>query len=199
MSLSIVLLIIGIAYILIWGLMSLLRREGLSMRFALESLAITLVFSLLAALTGFQLHPIVFLLLLYLFTMRARLLVDVANMFAQRRQIQRADSLYNLAKRLWPDPSSKLIILLNQGVSFLQRGEVDQAIAALKGLLQEAEGGYLGVKYEAAAHYNLGQAYRRKDMGAEAVRELNECIDVWPGSLYARRAQEAIELWHKKP
>lgn len=198
MSLSIVLLIIGIAYILIWGLMSLLRREGLSMRFALESLAITLVFSLLAALTGFKLHPVVFLLLLYLFTMRARLLVDVANMFAQRRQYQRADTLYSLAKRLWPDPSSKLIILLNQGVSFLQRGEVDQAIAALKGLLQEAEGGYLGMKYEAAAHYNLGQAYRRKDMGAEAVRELNECIDVWPGSLYARRAQDAIELWRNK-
>jgi tetratricopeptide (TPR) repeat protein len=187
------LLIIGFAYILIWGGLSILRREGLSLRFAVEATTITLVASGLAAWTSFQPHPVLILLILYLITMRARLLVDLANTFAQRGQFKRADTFYGIAKRMWPDPSVDFIILLNQGVSLLHRGETDQAIAYFNGILQKAKEGYLGVKYEAATHYNLGQAYRRKDMGAQAVREFNAAIDTWPASPYARRASAALE------
>lgn len=193
MSSTILLLIIGFAYILIWGVLSLLRREGLSTQFALEAMVITLIFSVGGQMVGFQLHPVLFLIILYLITMRARLLVDLANSFAQRGQYKRADTLYNFAKHSWPDQSSKLIILLNQGVSFLQRGETDQAITSLDDVLQRAKAGYLGVKYEAATHYNLGQAYRRKGSETQAVVEFNAVIDTWPASLYARRAENALE------
>jgi tetratricopeptide (TPR) repeat protein len=193
MSFPVMILIIGFAYILIWGGLSLLRRERLSTQFAIEALILTLIFSGLAAWTGAQLHPVLFLLIIYLLTMRSRLLVDLANTFAQRGNFKRADMLYNFAQRLWPDPSSKLIILLNQGVSFLQRGEIEQAIAMLNGVLQKAQEGYLGIKYEAATHFNLGQAYRRKDMETQAVIEFNAAIDSWPASPYAHHAEKALE------
>ena len=193
MSLPVLLLVIGFAYVLVWGGLSLLRRERLSLRFALEAVAITLVFSGLAAWTGFQPHPVLVLLFIYLITMRARLLVDLANSFAQRKQFKRADTLYNIAKRLWPDPSGSLIIQLNQGVSFLQRSETDQAIAAFNAILQKAGEGNLGIKYEAATHYNLGVAYLRKNQNAQAVVEFNAVLDTWPASEYARRAAAALE------
>jgi tetratricopeptide (TPR) repeat protein len=198
MLLYVMLLIIGIAYILIWGGMSLLRREGLSMRFALEALAITLIFTLLAAIGVLQIHPVLFLALLYLITLRARLLVDLANSFAKRGQFLRADRIYNFASRLWPDNSSSMIINLNHTISLLQRGETDRAIEDFNGLLRSGQGGYLGVKYEAAAHYNLAQAYLRKGMGADATREFNLAIDTWPGSEYSRRAQHALERQRHK-
>jgi tetratricopeptide (TPR) repeat protein len=193
MSLPVLLLVIGFAYVLVWGGLSLLRRERLSLRFALEAVAITLIFSGLAAWTGFQPHPVLVLLFIYLITMRARLLVDLANSFAQRKQFKRADTLYNIAKRLWPDPSGSLIIQLNQGVSFLQRSETDQAIAAFNAILQKAGEGNLGIKYEAATHYNLGVAYLRKNQNAQAVVEFNAVLDTWPASEYARRAVAALE------
>ena len=193
MSLPVLLLIIGFAYVLVWGGLTLLRREGLSLRFALEAVAITLIFSGLAAWSNFQPHPVLFLFFLYLITMRARLLVDLANSFAQRKQFKRADTLYNIAKRLWPDPSGGLIIQLNQGVSILQRSETDQAIAAFNAVLQKAGEGNLGIKYEAATHYNLGVAYRRIGIEAQAIREFNAVLDVWPVSPYALRAQDALE------
>jgi tetratricopeptide (TPR) repeat protein len=193
MSLPVLFLIIGFAYVLVWGGLSLLRREGLSLRFALEAVAITLVFSGLAAWTGFQPHPVLVLLLIYLITMRARLLVDLATYFAQRKQYKRADTLYNIAKRLWPDPCGRLIIQLNQGVSFLQRSETDQAIAAFKAILQKAGEGNLGIKNEAATHYNLGVAYLRKNQNPQAVVEFNAVLNTWPASEYARRAATALE------
>jgi tetratricopeptide (TPR) repeat protein len=197
MSLPVLILIIGFAYVLIWGGLSLLRREGLSLRFALETVAITLIFSGLAAWTGFQPHPVLVLLFIYLITMRARLLVDLANYFAKRKQFKRADTLYNLAKRLWPDPSGSLIIQLNQGVSFLQRSETNQAIAAFNAILQKAGEGNLGIKYEAATHYNLGVAYLRINQNTQAVIEFNAVLDTWPASEYARRAATALENIHK--
>jgi len=51
----------------------------------------------------------------------------------------------------------------------------------------------LGLRHEAAAHYNLGAAYRRKGLEAQAIREFNAVIDTWPASPYARRAEDALE------
>jgi len=136
--------------------------------------------------------------LVYLLTMRVRLLVDVGNSFAQRQQYNRAEVFYNLAGRLWPDPSSKLIIQLNQAVMSMQRGATDDAIAALTGILQKSSEGFLGLRHEAAAHYNLGVAYRRKGLETLAIREFNAVIDTWPASPYARRAAEALEQGRQK-
>ncbi|MDI6770169.1 MAG: hypothetical protein QMD04_10910 [Anaerolineales bacterium] len=198
MSLPVLLLIEGFAYVVIFGGLSLLRRDGLSLRFAIEATLITLAVSGLTALSGYPTHPALFLFLVYLLTMRVRLLVDVGNSFAQRQQYNRAEIFYNLADHLWPDPSSKLIIQLNQAVMSMQQGAIDNAIAALTGILQKAGEGFLGLRHEAAAHYNLGAAYRRKGLEAQAIREFNATMDTWPASPYARRAEDALKQGRQK-
>jgi tetratricopeptide (TPR) repeat protein len=186
-------LLAGFIYVILFGGLSWLRREGLSVRFAVEAVLITLSVAGLGALSSVLIHPVLFLALLYLLTMRVRLLVDVGNLFAQRGQMTRADRLYTLATRLWPDASGRLIVQINEGVSLLQRGELDEAIGLLKEVLQKSTHGYLGVKQEAAAHYNLGVAYRRKQLEAQAIVEFNTVLETWPASEYARRAEAALQ------
>ena len=198
LSLPIILLLVGFSYIVLFGAVSLLRREGLSRRFAFEALIITLIVSGLTTLTGIQPHPVLFLILLYLLTMRVRLLVDLGNIFARRGQFELADKLYNLAASLWPDATNSLILRVNQGTSLLQQKKLDEAIAIFNEVLEQAALGYLGVKYEAAAHYNLGVAYLRKNMDARASIAFNAVIDTWPASEYARRAEVALEKHRRK-
>jgi tetratricopeptide (TPR) repeat protein len=189
----IVVLLVGLAYAVIFGGLSLLRREGLSLRFAIESTVLTAAAAGLAALSGLPIHPILFLVVLYLLTMRVRLLVDLANILAQRGHFAAARRLYELATRLWPDPSGRIIVQVNQATACLQQGALDEAVARFKDVLSQANGGYLGVKHEAAAHYNLGLACRRKGLEAQAVIEFNAVLDTWPVSEYARHAQAALK------
>jgi hypothetical protein len=60
-------------------------------------------------------------------------------------------------------------------------------------VLEEAKGGGLGLKYQAASYYNLGLAYQRQGKEAAAVRQFNEAIGVFPNSIYARAAERALE------
>ena len=192
MSLPVLILLLGFLYVVLFGALAWLRREGLSGRFAVEATVITLIASGLTALTNFPTHPVAFLFIVYLLTIRVRLVVDVGNLLAQRGNFSQANRLYALAMRLWPDSAGRLVVQVNQGVSRLQQGALDEAIDIFKGVLQNAQG-YLGIKYEAATHYNLGVAYRRKGMEAAATAEFNAVLDTWPVSEYARRARLALE------
>jgi len=198
MSLPILLLLVGFSFIVLFGAVSLLKREGLSRRFAIEGGIFTILASGLTALTGIQPHPIFFLVLLYLITMRVRVLVDFGSLLAQRGQFDQADKLYNLATKLWPDTTNLLILQVNQGTSLLQQGKLDEAVAIFNDILEQTEQGYLGVKYEAATHYNLGVAYLRKNMDAKASIAFNAVIDTWPASMYAHRAEAALEKHRRK-
>jgi len=198
MDLPVILLIEGFSYIVLFGAVSLLKREGLSRRFAIEGAIFTLVVSGLTVLTGIQTHPVLFLILIYLLTMRVRILVDLGTILATRGQFGLADKLFQLAARLWPDATNRLILQVNQGTSLLQQKKLDEAIAIFKDILEQAKQGYLGVKYEAATHYNLGVAYLRKNMHAKASISFNAVIDTWPASLYARRAEVALEKHRRK-
>jgi tetratricopeptide (TPR) repeat protein len=169
-----------------------MRREGLSGQFAIESIAITLIFSALAAFTGLAVHPVLFLIILYLITMRVRLLVDLGNSFARRSSFETAEKIYSFASRLWPDRAARLIIEINQGTLCLQKGLLDEAIGVFKSILEETNQGHLGAKYESAAHYNLGQAYRRKNLEAQAIAEFNTVLDTWPASEYAHHAAKIL-------
>ncbi|MFU8774105.1 MAG: tetratricopeptide repeat protein, partial [Anaerolineales bacterium] len=177
MNPSIVILIVGFFYIVVFGGLTLLRREALSAQFAIEAGLFTLLVSGLSAWVGFSIHPGIFLLIVYLITMRARLLVDLANLFARRGDFHKADGFYQLARQLWPDNNSRLIVEINQGTASLQRGELDKAISIFKDILEQADQGYLSVKNEAAAHYNLGVAYLRKNMDTQATVEFNAVLD----------------------
>lgn len=193
-----ILLIVGFSYTVLFGGISLLKREGLSRRFAIESVIITLIFSGLAALVGFQTHPVLFLALIYLLTMRVRILVDLGSIFAGRGQFDLAEKFYDLAAKLWPDATNALILKVNRGTSMLQQKKLDEAVALFKEVLEQSGQGYLGVKYEAAAHYNLGVAYLRKNMDADASIAFNAVVDTWPASEFARRAEVALEKHRRK-
>lgn len=194
-----IILLVGLVYAVFIGGLSLLRREPLSAQFALETTLITVLVSGLIALTGFLVDPVIFVIILYLITMRVRLLVDIGNLFAQRNKLNAAERLYALALKLRPDHSGKVIVRLNRGTLFIQQDDLEKAIDTFKNLLILASQGPIAVKYEAAIHYNLGIAYRRKKMDAQAVAELNMVLDTWPMSIYARRAEATLKaLRHMK-
>jgi len=185
--------LVGLLYALFFSLLSFLRKEGLSLRFLIEALSITAVFSLLALLARILLHPVAFLLVLYVTTMRVRLLVDLGSLLARRGKLAAAGALYSLASALGPDPAGALLLRLNQAACSLQQGRPEEAIPMLQGLLEKASVHGLGIKYRCACHYNLGLAYWRKQMLAEAARELETILELWPVSEYARRAEAALE------
>ncbi|HEY9076383.1 MAG TPA: tetratricopeptide repeat protein [Anaerolineaceae bacterium] len=195
---ALVTLLVGLLYTVMFGGLSLLRREGLSLRFAFEAVGLTLLVTVVIWVTGLALHPAIFFVLLYLVTMRVRILTDLGNMFAQRRKFPTAERIYNLALSAGPDPASRIIVDVNRGTSLLQQGQPDQAIQAFKQVLAHSGKGYLGIKYESAAHYNMAVAYERKHMDAQAIIEFNAVLDTWPASIYARAAQKALKR-HQHP
>ncbi len=192
-----ILVIVGFAYIVLFGGMALLRREGLSLQFALESIVLTALFALLS-LAGVGLHPVLFLFILYLVTMRVRLVVELGTLFARRGRFGTVERLYALALRLRPDQTNRLIVQVNHGAALLQQGRLDEALAMLTGVLGQKPSGFLGRKYEAAAHYNLGVVYLRKDMASQAIEAFNKAIETLPASEYARGAARALERQRHK-
>jgi tetratricopeptide (TPR) repeat protein len=198
MSLHIMIGLIGLLYIVVFGAMAIFRREGLSTRFAVESLCITAIAIILVLFTPIQINPVIFLLLLYLITMRVRILVDLANTLAGRGNYLQAEKIYNFASHMWPDQTNDLIIKVNHAILLLQKNRLDECITLFNDILSQANKGYLGVKYEAAAHYNLGVAYLRKENRSKAMIEFNAVLDTWPASVYAQRAQKALQRQRNK-
>ena len=183
--------LIGLVYLLGFGGLSYLRRQGLSVRFALEGLAITALGTGLRYV-GVPVHPLLFLVVLYVVTMRVRLLVDLGNWFAERGQCERALAMYNLGLRVGPDPSSRQLVLINHGVAQLKNEDPESAYETLSRAIVEDEG-QLGGHHVAAAYYNLGLACRRSGREAEAIQRLNEAIDGWPNSIYGFAATKELE------
>jgi len=186
------LLLIALLYTFLIGGLGALRREGFSLQFVVEVLIVTGVLVGLSSLAGGALHPVFFLALLYLITMRARLLVDLANALARRGNHAQAGALYATALRLRPDAVSRLVVRLNQGVHHLKQGQLQEATTLLKGLLGDSTGD-MAPKLEAGIRYNLGVAYQRQGEDAKAIAEFNQVIDVMPGSLYAMGAEKALQ------
>ncbi len=198
MTLPMITGLIGLLYIVVLGGLSLFRREGLSIRFALEALIVTAIAEIIIIVLAVPIHPVLFVLILYLVTLRVRILVDLANSFARRGNYPQAERVYTLASRLGPDMTNKLIVEVNHAIMLLQEGKLDESISSFSEILSQANQGYLGVKYEAAAHFNLGVAYLRKSNQSNARIEFNSAIDTWPASLYAQRAQQALNRLHQK-
>ena len=188
---SLLILLVGLLYLLGFGGLSFLRRQGLSARFAIEGLIIAAI-GVLLPLASVPVHPVLFLVVIYLVTMRVRLLVDLGNWFASRGQYEQALGLYRFSLRLGPDAVSHQIVLINRGVTQLRMQEPEAAYATLTEALTEEEV-QPGAKYLAAGHYNLGLACRRTGREAEAIRHLNRAIDTLPTSIYAHGARQALK------
>jgi tetratricopeptide (TPR) repeat protein len=137
-------------------------------------------------------HPLFFFAVLYLITLRARLLVDVGNWLSSRGQHERALHLYQFILRLGPDQVSRQIVLINHGVALLRMQEPEEAYITLEAALIDQRI-RAGAKYLAAGYYNLGLACSRIGRNAEATRRFNEAIDTLPTSIYAHGARQALK------
>ncbi len=191
--------LIGLLYILFFGLLSYLRREGVSMRFIIEALIVTALGTALTWATGWDLNPAIFVIVLYLITTRVRILVDLGNLLARRKDYAMAERVYTLAERLWPDEAGRLLVKLNRGVMAVHRADTEAAVAALREVLAAAGSGFLGTKSSAACHYNLGVAYLRQGQDAQASLEFNKVLDDWPMTEYARYARIALDRRKRAP
>jgi tetratricopeptide (TPR) repeat protein len=183
------LLLVGLLYVLLVGILSYLRREGFSYQFVVEAFVGIALVILVAVVSGWAMHPVFLLAFLYLLTMRARLLADLGNLLAGRGQDKLASSLYRLALRLRPDQTARQIVQLNQAIHYLKQNRLDETIEALEGLLKEV----MSPKHEAAGRYNLAVAYQRQGNEARAIVEYNKVVDLMPGSLYGMGAHKALE------
>lgn len=180
------LVLVGFIYVVLFGAMTVIRREHLSMRFAIESVVLTILAAGVVLLTGLNLHPVVFLAVLYLITMRVRLLVDIANFFSHRKQFALAEKLYNIAENAGTDANTRIMVLINRGVARIQQGKLDEAIQILTTIIEHSATEMMGMKYESACYYNLGIAWFRKGEKNKAREHFQTVLDTWPVSEYAR-------------
>ncbi len=183
----------ALLYTLVFGGLSWLRGEGLPSRFAWEVLAFTAVSLLLAWAARVAIHPVLFLLLVYLFTMRVRLLVDLGNALSARGRYEQALSVFRLALRLATDGFSQTMVRINTGVAIIRQKRFEEAVALLNDVLSSMPRGRGSPKYEAACRYNLGLAYLRAGQEVSAVQQFNAVMELLPDSLYARGAEAALK------
>jgi tetratricopeptide (TPR) repeat protein len=193
---SLLILLIGLLYVLGFGALSFMRRQGLSGRYAIEGIIVTAVGAVLP-LISVPVNPLIFMIVIYLVTMRVRLLVDLGNLFTSRKRYEQALDLYRFALRLWPDDISRQIVMINRGVTQFRMNEPEAAHRTLEEALA-TEQFRPAAKYLAAGYYNLGLACRRIGREAEAIRHLNQAIDTLPTSIYAHGARQALKE-HKVP
>jgi len=193
MNLYFMILVVGLIYIVGFGALSLVRREGLSAQFALEVCAITALFELWLFLTGTYINPVIFLALIYVLSMRVRILVDIGSMLSNRGRQRDAIRVMQFALRLFPDKPSRLVAMVNMGIVQLRRKNPASAQELFEIVLKDAEGGGLGIKYEAACRYNLGLALQRQGKDAEAVSQFSEVTIIYPTSIYGQAAEKALE------
>ena len=190
--------ILGIFYILIFGAMALLRREGLSSQFALEGLGFTAIVAGGSWLLNIPVNPIAFLAVIYLLTIRVRLLVDIANVLSNRGRQRDAMKLLQFALRLYPDRSARMVTMVNMGIVQYRRKNPESARELFEMVLTESEHGGLGVKYEAACRYNLGLTLLKLGQEAQAAHQFNEVTIIYPNSIYSKAADQALEKRRRK-
>lgn len=190
----ILILITGLFYILIFGGLSLLRREGLSTQFAIEVLLLTFLAEAIALVLRMTIDPLIFLIFIYLVSMRGRLITDLANFVSARGRQKDAIKLLQFALRLHPDRSTRFVIEVNMGIVQLRRKNPASAQEIFESVIQDTNtGNGLGIKYEAACRYNLGQAYLQQDKIAKAIEQFNETMVIFPSSIYSRSADKKLE------
>jgi len=184
--------LVGLLYAGFFSALSYMRREGVSVRFIIESVILTALLTVIAVFTGVSLYPILALVVLYVVTMRCRLLLDLANAMARRGRRLTAERLYVMAQDLFPDNLTHALVGINRGTAWLLYNEPAQAQALIEEALAGASS--LPAKYEASARYNLGVAYRRQDQEDRARQEFQKVLRLMPeNTTYHVRAQRALE------
>lgn len=184
-------LLVGALYLAGFTGLSVLRRQKPVARLWIEGGILTGA-AVALCLLYVPPHPILFLVLLYLATMRVRLLVDLANLLTGRGRFRAGLAVLDFGLRLAPDPASRQIALINRGVTQLRMGEPQAAYFTLQAVMLK-ESLKTAARYQAAGWYNLGVACERTGRAQEAERCFRTAIQVLPGSLYALGADKALK------
>ena len=192
-----VILLVGLAYLIVFSGMSLLNREGLSSQFMIEVLVLTILVAAGSYFTKSDLNPILYVVFLYLLTMRVRLLTDFANLLSARGRQRDAIRMLQVGLGLFPDKPSRLIALTNMGIVQMKRENPQSAKDLIESVLKEGEQSGLSLKYQAACHFNLGLCFQKLNKSAQAIRHFNEAIDTFPGSIYGKAAKNALARLRK--
>ncbi len=193
MNPSLALVLSGCCFVAVFGGLALLRREGLSLQFALEGLGLTAVAALLSLAGLLTIHPIVLLIVLYLVTMRVRLLVDLARTLRRAWPPERLLPLYDLALRLGPDPAGRVVVRIDQGATLVRAGRAAEAVPVLEEVLSGRPACLRNLRYHVSACYNLGLAYQKVGEAGRAAEQFQQVCELLPGTLYARMAEKAAE------
>ncbi len=193
------LLLEALLFALCFGALAWLRGEGLPKRLALEVLVVTVVLLGGSAALGAPLHPVLFLALLYLITMRSRLLVDLANWLSGRGKHDAALGVLVQAERLAGDATTRLLVAINRGVVRIRQNRCDEAIEELNSALAGLPDAPCGKRNEVACRYNLAVANLKAGQESAATEQFSAVIGLLPNSLYARAARAALARGTKVP
>lgn len=181
----------GGLYVLGFSVLTILRRQRVPIQFAIEGLIITAIGAVIAANVS-PVDPFIFLIIIYLATMRVRLLVDLGNWLTSKQKFDQSLALFSLALQLKPDKTSSQIVYINRGVTFLHMQRPEEAYITLKEALSDITL-RPGAKHLSAGFYNLGLACRRTGREDEAIQHFNEAINELPNSIYAFGAKQALK------
>lgn len=188
-----VLLLEALLFGLCFGALSWLRGEGLPKRLVLEVMVVTATLLGLSLALGRPIHPILFLVIVYLVTMRCRLLVDLANWLTRRGKHETALKVLAVAGRVAGDEASRSLVRLNTGVVWIRQRRFDEAVGQLSDLLATLRRVPCGPNNEAACRYNLAVANLKAGRQREAMDLFQSVVDLRPNSLFARASGAALE------
>jgi len=197
MNLDLLILVLGFFYAIAFGLISILDREGISAQLMIEVFAISALTAGGGYLTGSRANSILFLIFLYLLTMRSRLLADIANLLSKRGRYWDALSLLQIALRLLPDKATRLIIYLQMGIAHLRHQDPESSQALFESIFEKAESGGLGTRNRTACHYYLGLSLQQQSKTSLAKQHFQAAIESLPTSPYGKAAAKALE-GHRK-
>jgi tetratricopeptide (TPR) repeat protein len=192
MNTNLLVAILGGFYAILFSLISTLEREGISLQFLFEVLLLTSLAAGGGYLSGTLANPFLFLLFIYLTTMRSRLLSDLANFISKRGRHREAISMLEVAQRLLPDRSTRLVIQLNLGIVYLRTHQFDLSQSHLESVLEKAETGGLGIRNRTACLYYVGHALLQQGQISRAKKSLRSAINLFPNSPYGKAAAQSL-------
>ena len=182
-------------YVVLFGGLPVLRKEGFSRQWVIEALitgTVGLTVALILDVPVGVVSLLIMLFLLYGVTMRARIAVDAGNFLCRRGLYPQAHALYRLALWLQPEPIARTLVLINTSVAYLRAGEVERAARVLEKVIA-TEPPEMGPAQRAAGRYNLAVAYRKMGRESEARPLFQQVLDLHPRSLYGVGARHALE------
>lgn len=192
MNTNLLIAILGGFFVILFGLISTLEREGISLQFILEVILLTSLAAGGGYLTDKPANPLLFLLFIYLITMRSRLLSDLANFLSKRGRNREAISMLEVAQRLLPDRPTKMIIELDMGIAYLRDHQFEVSQAHLESVLEKAEKGGLGIRNRTTCLYYMGHALLQQGQISRAKRALRSAEKLFPNSPYGKAATQSL-------